>query len=342
MAWVARNTGLASAQNQWWLSFGINANDVMVVYQPLGADNIADSYVNLAVPGVNNASPVVAPTFATGTGWAFNNLEHLTTNITGTGQHTVIIRAGNTTPVAGVTLSVGGYLGPPAQYIEVIRPVGNNHTWNVGYNASTSTPANNKTDDFVIGLSANQLYYNGTALGATTGTLDTWLTGTITIANNIVGGSSKFIGDIKAYAIYNRQLTAGEVSAISANMTALTSADDPTPAVTPVNYIVQSPGNRQLNSNSHELWLAGDDGVFRTFDGGRGWAKITLPDPSNAEFGDVPAATVDELTFRWVSYGAFDLSDIFVIAAKNSASRLWLYKSVNAGSTWTSRGVTTG
>lgn len=64
-----------------------------------------------------------------------------------------------------------------------------------------------------------------------------------------------------------------------------------------VNYITQHPATRHLNSTSHELLLATDGGLYHSIDGGRGWAKITLPDPSNAEFADSPAATVDELHF---------------------------------------------
>ena len=108
-----------------------------------------------------------------------------------------------------------------------------------------------------------------------------------------------------------------------------------------VNYILQHPGTRHLPALGNRLLIATDGGVFSTIDGGVSWAQYTLPDPSNVEFADSPAATVDELTFHWVAYGAFDFSDIFVLGAKNSVKRIWLYKSVNAGATWISRGVTT-
>ena len=42
-----------------------------------------------------------------------------------------------------------------------------------------------------------------------------------------------------------------------------------------VNYIVQNPATRHLNSTSHELWIAtgaGSDGnIFRSINGGRLW-----------------------------------------------------------------------
>lgn len=106
-----------------------------------------------------------------------------------------------------------------------------------------------------------------------------------------------------------------------------------------VNYIIQNASTRQLPNTGHILLIATDGGIFRSENGGRAWGQLILPDPSNAEFADSPAATVDELTFHWVSYGPFDLSDIFVIGAKSSVSRVWIYKSVNAGATWISRGV---
>ncbi len=108
-----------------------------------------------------------------------------------------------------------------------------------------------------------------------------------------------------------------------------------------VNYIVWQPGTRHLPSAGHVLIIATDAGIFLSKNGGRSWGQFTLPDPSNAEFSDDPAATVDELTFHWVTYGTFDLSNIYVIGVKNSVSRIWIYKSVDDGNTWISRGVTT-
>ena len=73
-----------------------------------------------------------------------------------------------------------------------------------------------------------------------------------------------------------------------------------------VNYITQHPASKHRNSTSHELLITTDDGLYHSVDGGRSWAKITLPDPSNVKFVDSPAATVDELTFHWVDYDPTD------------------------------------
>ncbi len=108
-----------------------------------------------------------------------------------------------------------------------------------------------------------------------------------------------------------------------------------------VNHIIIHPSSKNSSSVNHELFIATDGGVFRSTDGGRSWAQVVLPDPSNAEFGDSPAATVDELTFNWVAFDPRALNVTYILAAKDSVSRIWIYKSVDIAVTWTSRGVTT-
>jgi hypothetical protein len=108
-----------------------------------------------------------------------------------------------------------------------------------------------------------------------------------------------------------------------------------------VNYITQNPGTRFLNSSSHELLIATDDGLYHSVNGGRSWGKVPLPDPSNAEFADSPAATVDELTFHWVDYDPTDDTIIYVLGVKVSVNRQWLYKSSDNLASWISRGVVT-
>lgn len=108
-----------------------------------------------------------------------------------------------------------------------------------------------------------------------------------------------------------------------------------------VNYITQHPATRFLNSTSHELLIATDDGIYQTINGGRSWGKLPLPDPSNAEFADSPAATIDELTFHWVKYDPTDSLIIYALANKVSVNRFWLYKTTGSLVSWTSRGVVT-
>lgn len=117
--------------------------------------------------------------------------------------------------------------------------------------------------------------------------------------------------------------------------------DGLTGAALNVNYIIQNPGTRFLNSTSHELLIATDDGIYHSINGGRQWAKIDLPNPSNTEFVDTPAATVDELTFHWIDYDPTDDLIIYILALKSSNNRQWLYKSSDNLITWISRGIVT-
>jgi hypothetical protein len=108
-----------------------------------------------------------------------------------------------------------------------------------------------------------------------------------------------------------------------------------------VNYIIIHPSTKNLVSSNHELYIATDDGIYHSLNGGTSWAKLTLPDPSNAEFADSPAATIDELTFHWIVFSPLNLQVLLALGAKDSVSRIWLYRSVDSGLSWISRGVTT-
>jgi hypothetical protein len=109
-----------------------------------------------------------------------------------------------------------------------------------------------------------------------------------------------------------------------------------------VNDMIINPNTRRLNSTSHELWIATNGGIFTSPDGGRGWIPVnTIQNPSNAEFGDSPAATVDELIFHAIRFDPTDYDILYVLAGKSSVNRFWVYKTSNGGSSWTSRGVVT-
>lgn len=108
-----------------------------------------------------------------------------------------------------------------------------------------------------------------------------------------------------------------------------------------VNYIVQQPGTKHLQDINHILLIATDNGILRTFDGGRSWEKIALPDPSNAEFADAPAVVIAELAFYWVDYDPTDVTIIYAMGVKASVSRQWLFKSSDNLLSWISRGIVT-
>ncbi len=337
--WIERSTGLLPAINNWWEISSVDPADIVAVYQPIGADTLAKSYTNLVNPGINDASPVIAPTWSDTVGWTFTGTEHLTTGIVGNGLHTFMVRINNIAQTA-VQRIVMGYNSGRSEFlgVEFAGTINLPSKYNTGFFGG----ATGSLGDSVACIARNKIYMNSSLHDfLPESALEEWSEGAISIANGI-GVASQYIGDISAMAIYNRELTQSEISEISGNMSLLTFADDPDPPLPTVNYIVQNPSTRRLNSLSHELWCATSNGIFRTFDGGRGWAKIPVPNPSNSEFNDNPASTVDQLTFHWIDYDPTDNTILYALAARAATSRVWMYKATNSGinsSDWTSRGV---
>lgn len=105
-----------------------------------------------------------------------------------------------------------------------------------------------------------------------------------------------------------------------------------------VHWVVQNPATRHLDSTQHELWIATDGGVLRSFNGGRQWRKIVLPQPSNDEFSTA-LVSVDDINFYWIDYSPVDRLTLFVLAWHRASEQLWIYKTTDLGESWTSRGI---
>ncbi len=108
-----------------------------------------------------------------------------------------------------------------------------------------------------------------------------------------------------------------------------------------VRWIVQNPATRHLPSTSHDLWIATNKGIYRSFNGGRQWDQIALPDPSNNEYILPTQFVVEILDFYWIDYDPTNELTLYAIAAieDETDGRLWMYKTVDLGVTWTSRGL---
>lgn len=349
--WEQRNTGLGAGL--WWLTDTVDNGDIEAIYQPIGAASLADSYVNLSNPGTNDATPGTAPTWAAGTGWTFDGATtYLETGLTPASDWTILVRVAfdaNMASERGIVSSRAtnadfGVNGTISLIPGPSRVLQGHWHWAAGsYNAVSVGVGGLGRQDGVIILAANNAYsYNqGIGLEFELAISSTFSGSPVELyigAENNGGAANFYSEDILAVAIANRELNATELDEIAANMMSIGETDNPDALF--VNYLIQRPGQQHLNAAVHELWAATDDGLYHTTNGGQGWDKIDLPDPSNAEFGDVPAATVDQLRFIWVGYDPTDTATLYLEGVTDSPARIWMYKTTDSGTNWTSRGVT--
>lgn len=182
-------------------------------YEPIGAPDLASSYINRVNPGTYNAAPGVAPTFATGTGWTFNGTtQYLTTGVTPSGAGwTLAVR------FSAVTVGINGaWHGSNASgaALYTIASTGGGSFWGYGNGFTSSV---NDAAGVMVTAGANA-YRDGslvsTISGSWTGTADALSIGRLT-------GSTFAPGVVEAMAIYNTTLTAPQVAAVSAAMAAL-------------------------------------------------------------------------------------------------------------------------
>lgn len=83
-----------------------------------------------------------------------------------------------------------------------------------------------------------------------------------------------------------------------------------------VRSLTQNPATKHLPPSKHELWAATLGGIFVSYNGGDNWEQITMPDPSNAEFLDSPAAVVGELDWHKVVFDRNNPDVIYILAAR--------------------------
>lgn len=334
-SWLDMSNGLITI---WWRGGSVVSADVVGAYQAVGAQSLSDSKINRNDPGTQNITAGNNPTFAEATGWTFNGInDWLSAGIVPGALTTIIVRFLTPNGSCGIVgeralnadFTHQAIMGVP--FSGVLR-----NRWG---NASQDTGALFAGEDVhVTALAGNTPYFDGVAqtpvAGAWGGFADPIYFGAI----NNGGPADFFTSQIHAIAVYNRILTGIEVDGITSKMAALT-VENTTKSLY-VNYIAMAPHTRHLPKENHELWIATEAGIYRTINGCNSWAKILLPDPSNAEFGDAPPATVDELDFDWVDFSPLvRASEIYVRGTKTSSQRMWIYKSTDAGTSWISRGV---
>jgi hypothetical protein len=198
----------------WW---DVQGKTCLAAYQPIGAEDYADSLVNIANPGTYDAEEGTAPSWSAETGWTFNGSDdYLKTGITPSSTTTIIVRfTGLTTSFKALVVgnTVGLYSSDVSNRLYYV--------WGNGGNYDTSAHGASGVAALVGATSSGLLYWNGEYQNATG---SQWATSTalyIGAAND--NGTPVSFGPhgIQAVAIYSGSLSADEVAQVSDAMEAL-------------------------------------------------------------------------------------------------------------------------
>ena len=204
----------------WWDDDGAIAGCV-AAYAPVGAADLASSYVNLANPGTYNAAPGVAPTWNALTGWTFNgSTQYLTTGVVPASDQSwsMIVRfttSDTDACVCGSRISTNRFWLYCADGF-------NQRYYGNGFNKSYA----GRVTSGVMAIGGNVAYLNGSpetgtiAAGSGTNTHGIY----IGCLNNAGTISSSFSGTIVAFAVYSSTLSASDVATITTRMNALPEA----------------------------------------------------------------------------------------------------------------------
>lgn len=205
----------------WYLAGGVPSANCLIAYQPIGATSLANSYINIANPGVLDATTTAAPAFATATGWTIDGA-------------TKFINApvSNFNPVAGtaiIRVNVTGDGGSSA---------GNAFNVSDGTNVFTIVPSQGGTvvrcyngttvkdnapalsGDGVLAIAGNKFYRNG-ELDGTALTVPASYSVSNLIIGNRAAALRELAGSIYAFALYDIVLTPLQVAAVASRMASL-------------------------------------------------------------------------------------------------------------------------
>jgi hypothetical protein len=212
----------SNVSGDWWEAGG--ATDVLAAYQPLGASDLADSYINLANPGTNDAFPTVAPTWAAETGWTFDGTQCLGTGINAhfSDQNLSLVvsiasgsTAGQNNPITMTNIGYTNGFG-------VSNSLGNGRHYFNGGHVLVSPPVSTG----VLAVAGNQGYFNGAPDGGTISNdsqtnAQLYVGCASTAGSPFINPGYTYFGDVRAYAIYDSPLTAVQTAAVSNAMSAL-------------------------------------------------------------------------------------------------------------------------
>lgn len=206
-----------SVEIPWYLPTGIIAAQVRGAYQAIGADSLADSYINLVNPGTNNLTAgATPPTWSAATGWNMTNVanQYLDTGLAPLANSTGMIRFSDGNAAGGVAYIFGSFDGSRRFIIRFDQVY-----YYYGDNFWQRTPAHLGG---TLGLVNDQGYRDGVADGEAGGTT---YTGTSTMSIYIgrcqgIAGNSCF-ANIQAAVFFNTTLTGAQMLELHTSMLAL-------------------------------------------------------------------------------------------------------------------------
>ncbi len=198
----------------WWEVAG---QTVVAAYQPIGAINLATSYINLSNPGTFNAAPGVAPTWDAADGWAFNgSTQFLTTGINAVYNRiwSMIIRFSGA-GTSAVNRCIGGASATSSFgrfYMLTSKSATDDHEYAAG-NATATLSTGVRLASGVQTITGSHGYLDGFDEGQIPGsTYGTPGPAIYLGARDAVGSADLFFdGKIQAVAIYSTQLMQDDV-----------------------------------------------------------------------------------------------------------------------------------
>lgn len=202
--------------DDWWLAGGVSADNAIAVYQPVGATNLANSYINLANPGTFDAAPGVAPTWSSCFGWTGDGAtQYLATGVIPDDGWSMLVSVSN--------LASGDALaGSETDTTTRLFLTGSTGSLFI-YGQGSLVITGSATPDAVYGVAGQQGYLDGAADGGAIGPWSGTNTHEILILAINDAGSPINHGaeNVLAVAIYDTTLTLAQVVAITAEMQAL-------------------------------------------------------------------------------------------------------------------------
>ncbi len=210
---LAQNMDVPVTQTGWWLAGGLSPSNCVAAYQAKGVVSQSESYINLANPGTYNLSLGVAPSWSSISGWGFNGTQYLNTGYMpdGTTQNkTLIVRFSGYTYTDRIIAGCHG----SSQRFELMASGEFGKFYGNGGRISIAP----SVVSGVLCVAGAKGYYNGnqdvSGISFVSNTLCPVFIGGRNYLGSLHAGFA-MVGNIQAMAIYNTELTAGMVSAVT-------------------------------------------------------------------------------------------------------------------------------